>query len=196
MQAPAPPLPVTWSQLARPIESFAELELELQRASVSTATLGSIRDRIIALIEGIAPTSVRGSRFKDTRDEGDADFQRWAEAQKEAAFRRFQVRAVAERDLPEVSNLDTSMLRARFRILIAYPQDNRAGSKAGRDRDVLIDEDFRKCDYLVGIYGRANFSGTYDATPLGCRTPNVIHGDGVDFLEIEASYLYNLDVDA
>ena len=47
----------------------------------------------------------------------------------------------------------------------------------------------------MGIYGRANFSGTNDCTPLGA-TKEVDKGEKVTYLVATASYEYVLDVDA
>lgn len=160
-----------------------------------TATPETIRDRIITLISALTPTSLAADKFRVARDEAAADFRGWAEQNPAACLRRFQVRYDGNAEPPEVTNLDVAQLRMRVRILIAYPQTHRFGGAAGRDRDDVIDEDWRKLDYSVGIYGRANFSGTNDCTPMGCQR-EIERGQGVDFLTITAEYIYTLDVDA
>mgnify|MGYP001566961644 CR=1 FL=1 len=160
------------------------------------ATLESLRDRIIVLITALTPTSLTGDKFRGSLDESEADFRKAAEAAPAGCLRRFQVRNDGSDDLPAVSNADTAQLRAKLRILVAYPQTHRYGGSAGRDRDDVIDQDWRKINFSVGVYGRANFSTTHDCTPLGCRKEVEIGTSGVDYLVIAFEANYYLDVDA
>lgn len=162
---------------------------------MSTATVETIRDRIITLIAALTPTSLTGDKFRVSRDESQADFRLASESAPAGCFRRFQVDDDGRDDLPEVSNTDTAQLRVTFTITVAYPNTHRYGAAAGRDRKDVIDEDWRKLNFAVGIYGRANFSGTNDCTPLGCRK-EIDKGEKVTYLVVTAEYLYNLDVDA
>lgn len=128
-------------------------------------------------------------KFRKYRNEGGADFIAWAEQNPGSAFRRFQVRDNGEDSIVEVSNMDFDERRVTFRITIAYPLNARTGPDQALDRDDVMDDDFHSIDFLVGIYGRQNFSGTNDCTPLGL-TKSVIRGDACDFLELEGTYIY------
>jgi len=159
---------------------------------MATATPETIRNRIATLIEALTPTSDAATKFKQSRDEAAADFPAWCEANPAACLRRFQVRYTGEDEPPEVSAVDNSLQRATFTILIAYPLTHRYGS--GRDRDDVMDEDWRKVNYSIGIYGRANFSSTHDCTPMGA-TRSVERGEKVDMLVVKADVTFYLDVD-
>lgn len=160
------------------------------------ATPEAIRDRIIALIEAIAPTSLTADKFRVSRDEASADFRAWSEQNKTACLRRVQVRNPGARTIPLVTNHDAARHELTLNVLIAYPNTHRYGVAAARDRDDVIDEDFRKLDYAIGIYGRANFSGTHDCCPLGLERNDDERGDGVTFLSLTWRGEYVLDVDA
>ncbi len=160
-----------------------------------TATIETIRDRIIALITAIQPTSLTGDRFRVSRDEDMADFRVASESNPPGCLRRFQVDDDGRDELPLVTNTDVARLRVRFVIQVAYPNTHRYGAAAGRDRKDVIDEDWRKLNYALGIYGRANFSGTNDCTPLGA-VKEVDKGEKVTYLVATADYEYVLDVDA
>src|SRR5690349_3072119 len=98
-----------------------------------TTTAGAIRDRIATVIEAIVPavgpSAAPDNRFKRYRNEGGADFEKWAAENPQAAFRRFQVRDDGNAEPPEVSNEDVEALRVTFHVMVAYPQNARAGSK-------------------------------------------------------------------
>lgn len=128
-------------------------------------------------------------KFRKYRNEGGGDFIEWAEKNPGSAFRRFQVRDNGEDSIVEVSNMDFDERRVTFLITIAYPQTARTGPDQALDRDDVMDDDFHAIDYLVGIYGRGNFSGTNDCTPLGL-TKTVVRGTSCDFLELEGTYIY------
>lgn len=162
---------------------------------MATATVETIRDRIITLITALTPTSLSGDKFLVSRDESQADFRIASESAPAGCFRRFQVDDDGRDDLPEVSNTDIAQLRVSFTITIAYPNTHRYGVNAGRDRKDVIDEDWRKVNFSIGVYGRANFSSTHDCTPLGARK-EVDKDEKVTYLVITAEYLYSLDVDA
>lgn len=153
------------------------------------ATPETIRDRVYTLIEGITPASLAADKFRRYRNEGDANFVEWTETQPAGAFRRFQVRDSGEDEIPEVSNTDFDDRRLTLNITIAYPQNARAGANQAMDRDDVMDSDYRKIDYLIGIYGRANFSSTHDCTPLG-TTKARESGENCDYLIITAQYRY------
>ena len=162
---------------------------------VVSATLEAIRDRMIALVEAIAPSLVSGVKFRHSQDEFAGDFQAFAESTPAGAFRRFQVRHDGRDETPEVSMVDQSTLRAVITLTFAYPHDKRAGGQGARDRDDCIDADWRKINYAVGLYGRANFSGTNNCTVYRADR-EIVRGESCDFLVAELELYYVLDTDA
>lgn len=156
---------------------------------MSLATASAIRDRIYTLLESLAPTSLAGDKFRRYRNEDGADFDGSMEKNPAGAFRRFQVRQVGDDELPLVSNVSEERIRVRFEIRIAYPQNHRYGRENAMDRDDVMNEDWRAINFAVGIYGRGNFSGTNDCTPLGCVKTRE-QGGKVDYLVVTAEYEY------
>jgi len=155
----------------------------------ASTTAASIRDRIKALIQALTPTSDAGVKFRSYRNEDGADFQDWAEKNPAAALRRFQARDDGSEEPPEVSDTLVDMRHVTFLILVAYPHTGRHGADQALDRDDVIDQDWGLINGKVGIYGRAQYSGAYDCTPLGA-TREIIRGAGVDFLEVRARFSY------
>jgi hypothetical protein len=157
---------------------------------VALATQESIRDRIKALLEALTPASLTADKFRAYRNEDGADFEEWAEKHIAGAFRRFQVREVGEDELPHTSSVLEERVRILIRIVIAYPQTHRYGPANGIDRDDVMNEDWRAINAAVGIYGAANFTGTYDCIPLGATKTRESSGK-IDYLVIEfrAEYL-------
>lgn len=156
---------------------------------MATATQEAIRDRVYTLIEALSPSLLGSTKFRRYRNEGDADFDAFAEQNPSAALRRFQVREVGDDELPTVSNVTTERVRLKLEIRIAYPQTQRYGSAAGMDRDDVMNADWLKINYAVGLYGRGNFSSTNDCTPLGA-TKTREQGSNVDYLVVAAEYEY------
>ncbi len=157
-----------------------------------TATASTIRDRAIALVSALVSPTLVAPSFVAYRNEGPADFIAWAIANPAGALRRFQVRDEGIDQPPPVSNTDIERRECTLVIVIAYPQDARAGNKNGLSRDDLIDSDFRQIDYAIGMTGRANFAGsTYDATWFSGGTKSIVRGRVVDLLMIRQSYMYN-----
>jgi lysophospholipase L1-like esterase len=158
-----------------------------------STTAEKIRDRLIAVIEALTPTSLSRDKFRAYRNEGDADFQSWAAQFPASGFRRFQIRDTGEDEHPEVSNEDCEERKVTFSITVAYPQTSRTGKGAALDRDDVIQQDRRSIDRAIGMIGRANLSAPYpDACWLkdGSSAPTRIEGDGVDFLEFRYQYLF------
>lgn len=89
--------------------------------------------------------------------------------------------------------VDISQLVARMQIRIAYPHDKRAGAQGARDRDDIIDADWRKIDYNCGIYGAGNFpvGSTHNCTPIRCEK-TIERGESCDFLVIDWEAMYYL----
>lgn len=154
-----------------------------------TATAEAIRDRCIALIEAIAPTLFTKDAFRRYRNEGKGDFAAWASANAAACRRRFQARDVGDDQTPPVSNLVAEERFLDLQIMVAYPQDSRAGRDNALDRDDVIVGDWKKIDFAIGVYGAGNFSGVNNCTPLGASKTVDRVGD-VDFLIIKARYQY------
>ena len=173
-------------------DSFDSFDAE--EAVVSNlATIASIRDRIIARTEAIAPTSLSHDKFRAYRNEGDADFTAWAEANSAGAFRRFQVRETADAEEgPDVSNVTEERVRTVLEMRVAYPQTARTGKQWAMDRDDVMQEDWMAINAIAGIYSRAQFFGTADCTPLGA-TREREEGDGVDFLVVMIGVEYMRD---
>lgn len=154
---------------------------------MTLATAAAIRDRICTLFEGLTPTSLSGDKFRRYRNEESAAFDEAMEKNPAGALRRFQVRQVGDDELPLVSNVSEERVRVRFEIRVAYPQTHRYGRDNGMDRDDAMNEDWRSINFAIGIYGRQNFSGTNDCTPLGCVKTRE-QGGKVDYLVVTAEY--------
>lgn len=153
------------------------------------STAAAIRDRITALITAATPTFDSRTKFRASQNIGSANFLAEAASNPTGAFRRFQVRDDGTEEPPEVSNTDTDMRHVTYEIRVAYPQTQRYGKDGALDRDDVIDQDWGKLERLVGIYARANYSGTNDCTPLGATRETEI-GESVDFLVIRARFSY------
>ena len=160
-----------------------------------STTADLIRDRIITVIAALTPTALAGSKFRAYRNEGDADFTAWCERNPAHCFRRFQVRDTGEDAPPEVSNTDQEQRVVVLSIIVAYPQNNRTGSRAALDRDDVGTEDRRQIEAAIGMLGRANLAPPY---PDACwrddywGTPERTTGVGVDFLTFRAGYQFVL----
>lgn len=158
---------------------------------MATTTPEAIRDRAIAVIESLVPTTDRSLGFRSYRNEGGADFQAWAEAHPASAARRFQVRADGATETPPVSNTDVEEHRCTLRILVAYPQSHRWGTGAALDRDDVLDQDAFSIDKALGMLGAANFTSPHpDATWIEGSPVSRIVGGACDFVELTLTYLY------
>jgi hypothetical protein len=158
----------------------------------NTTTIELLRDYIITLIQAITPTVHSGVRFTVAPDELAADFRAWAEQNPQGALRRFQVRDTGKRIPPDVSNTTVEGRFVEFEILIAYPQTNRFGINAARDRDDAAEADEFLIEQQVGMNGYANFTGASVPNAAwinGQFDPRVL-GAGVDFVLMRATYRY------
>lgn len=156
---------------------------------MATATLEAIRDRVYTLIESQTPPSLTRDKFRRYRNEEGANFRDWADSQLAGAFRRFQVREASDDNLPDVSDTTVERVRTTLEILVAYPQTARTGPANAMDRDDVMNQDWKLINAAVGIYGRGNFSGSYDCVPLGC-VKSVEHGSKVDMLVVRMAVEY------
>lgn len=157
----------------------------------NAATPQTIRDRAIAVIEALTPTSDTGVKFRAYRNEGGADMQDWAEKNPAACRRRFQVRTVGNTFTPPISNTDGEEHQVTLNVLVAYPQNGRDGKKQALDRDDTLDEDAFQIDKAIGMLGRANFSHPHpDACWIEGAPIARIVGVAVDFIEFVLTYIY------
>lgn len=153
---------------------------------MALATIEAIRDRIATLLESQTPTT-DSTKFRRYRNELGANFVEWAEANAAGCLRRFQVRSIGDDSPPLVSNVQEERVPVSLLLAVAYPQTHRYGGANGMDRDDVIEQDWLKINYSVGLYGRGNFSSTHDCTPLG-GTKSIDRANGVDFLVVELRY--------
>lgn len=158
---------------------------------MATTTPEPIRDRIIAVIAALTPTSDSSVPFRAYRNEGGADFQGWAEANTTAALRRFQVRLTGSSTVPEVSNTDYEEHTLIASILIAYPQFHRWGAANALDRDDVMDQDAFQVDKAVGMLGGANFTSPHaDACWQDGAVMEHVRGQACDFVQFQMTYTY------
>lgn len=158
-------------------------------SNVTTADL--IRDRIIDVIESLTPDLLAGDKFRRYRNEGNGDFEAWATANPDGAWRRFQVRDVGRDQPPEVSNTDVEERLITFSIVVAYPQTSRAGRKNALDRDTAMSHDQHDIEHAIGLTGRGNFMPPDypDASWRSGSTTRSVR-QAVDFLEIEQTMAF------
>jgi len=167
---------------------------------MATTTAAAIRDRIKAVIQALAPTSLTTSKFIAYRNEGGANFRKWAEQVDAAAFRRFQVRDDGDDSPPTVSNTDVEERIVTFQVIVAYPQNSRSGADNALDRDDLMKQDQRKIESAIGYIGRENFSSSIDAErPDACwrsgrTTRETDDTRACDFLVIEQSMQFKVSM--
>lgn len=153
---------------------------------MTTTTDDLVRDRIVAVIAALAPTSPTSPGFAAYRNEDDGDFVKWAEANPDAAWRRFQVRDNGDDAPPEVSSVTLQESTRTFRILVAYSRTHRAGPKNALDRDRLMSRDQHQIEFAVGMTGKSNFSATNGFPEASWRSGRTARqsGTAVDFLVI------------
>lgn len=153
------------------------------------STQPAILARITTLISDLTPTSDVGVPFRSSRNEGAAEFMAEWEAAPTAALRRFQAIDDGTEDPPEVSDTLVDLRHFTAIVLVAYPHTGRYIDAIGRRR--VIDEDWGKVNGTggIGIYSRAQFSGTHDCTPLGAER-EIVRGTSCDFLEVRARFSY------
>jgi hypothetical protein len=156
---------------------------------MALATAESIRDRIAEVLVALTPTSLSGDKFRQYRNEGAADFEDSMEKNPSGALRRFQIRETSDDELPETTSGIEERVRVRYTLRVAYPQTHRYGSGNAMDRDDVMNADWKAINYAVGIYGGANFTGTYDAIPLGA-TKTRVAGQAIDYLVVTLDLEY------
>lgn len=161
---------------------------------MATTTSKAIRERILAVVVPLVPTVHPAWPFVAYRDEGGADFRRWARAHPRECTRRVQARLVSIEQPPDVSNTDVSAQLGTFDTIIAYARRWRAG--AGFDRDDTMEADRLLIEKAIGRDGYANFAGAFPnaswlgASASGSQTGTTFEREegggtgGVDFLVI------------
>lgn len=158
---------------------------------MATTTPSAIRDRAIAVIEALTPSTDSAVKFRKYRNEGGADFQEWCEANSAACRRRFQVRTEGGTSTPPVSDTLVEEHQVMLTVHVAYPQTGRDGRDQALDRDDTLDADAFQIDKAIGMLGKANFTSPYaDATWIEGSPADRIVGNGVDFLELRLVYIY------
>ena len=164
--------------------------------STTDASVSSLREHIINLIEAIHPAVLAGDRFRSYRNEGAGNFERWAEEDGKAnAWRRFQVRDDGSYRPPAVTNSDRELQDVWFDVLVAYPQNHRAGSLGALSRDDAMRSDQLLIETAIGVRGRSNFTAPYPiASWAEADETRRIRGDGVDFLMIRQRMIFYTDV--
>ncbi len=156
-----------------------------------TATVAAIRDRAHDVLETLELPHESRTRLRRYRNEGDGNFQTWAESNPSGCLRRFQIRSDGTEQPPEVSNTDVDMRHVTLVVRVAYPHSQRYGVDGALDRDDVIDADFGEIEKVVGIYGRQFYSGSHDCTPLGIVDGREMEiGTSVDFLVLRARFSY------
>lgn len=161
---------------------------------MATTTSKAIRERILTVTAGLIPTVHPSLLFVPYRDEGGADFRRWARAHPKDCTRRVQARVESIEQPPDASNTDVSAQLATFDVIVAYARRWRAG--AGFDRDDTMEADQTLIEKAIGREGYGNFALSYPnaswlgPSASGSQTRTTYERDegagvgGVDFLVI------------
>jgi len=121
----------------------------------------------------------------------DGDFRPWAEQNKGASLRRFQI--VYDTTEPAgVSNVTEEMRWVTMVIRVAYPNDfgGRFGSENDRSRDDVMAEDQHSIEGAVGLRGYSNLAGVACFNKTGSGPPEKEPGDSVEFLTFRNLYLF------
>lgn len=154
-------------------------------------TEAAIRNRMIDVIRELVPASLSDHRFREMPNEAGADPFQWAIDNPLAAFRAYQVRTSGGSDLPIASDPDVEEWIVTLTIVVAYPQDARAGDGQALSRDDVYEEDKFQIDKATGRLARANFSAPYpDAVWKESRIEERDRRAGVDFLVLTHTLFY------
>ena len=158
---------------------------------MGTTTSIAIRDRVIAVIGVLTPTSPLNAAFHAYRNES-ADFVSFSEDNPDSALRRFQVRESGFRPAWLVSNTDVAEELTTLTVLVAYPQNSRAGKANTMDRDRIMYEDSQSIEQAIGLNGAANFTSAFgaDASVRVSQVDARISRDACEYLSITVTYGY------
>lgn len=158
--------------------------------SSPTTTAELIRDRMLVVVEGLAPRSQPKILFRRYKPEGRADFIAWAKGAGDAAWRRVHIRTVTDVRLSIVNSAVEERL-VTFEARIAYPQTDRAGKHGALDRDDMAAADTLQVTDAIGERGRENFTTPLpDACWRSSEPPARVVDDGVDFVVLVLSLSY------
>lgn len=160
---------------------------ELLGRAMSTTTFETLRDRQITLIQALTPNSQSCDVFRVSREEP-GRFEEWAEAHPAACMRRFIVRDIGERPLPDVSNCDYEWIEGTEEIVVAYPQGMRYGVNNRRDLFDLMRSDFAQIDNAIGHRGTGNYIAGHAVRQED--NPAFVEADGVTFLVARFTYRF------
>lgn len=161
---------------------------------MATTTAAAIRDRAIAVIKALVPTSDEKLRFTPYQNELGADFRKAMLDHPPGAHRMFQVRTSGRDRGIEVTNEDVEEHWLELEVVVAYPQDHRWGPENALDRDDVMDQDQHMIEDAIGWRGSANFTTLTNAD--ACWRDSLSAADpwervdGVDFLVIKQLFSY------
>lgn len=153
---------------------------------MSPTTSSEIRDRMIALIAAITPKSQSGIRFRLHRGEQPIDA--FGDGEPGAVLRLFSVLNSGREKAPTVSGIDQEWREATFIVLVGYPQTFRAGSRADRSLEDLIEQDADLITEAIGLYGFGNFTKSTIMPDTWDR--QVVDGEKTRYLRIETTHGY------
>jgi hypothetical protein len=165
--------------------------------ATSTTTAAAVRDRAIAVIEALAPSSLIGDPFIEYQNDGDADFELYCESRPDSVMRMFQVRTTALDRKVEVSNGDVELHYLELAVIVAFPKVAFGAGRGALGRDDVIDQDRYDIEKAIGLNGGANFAAPYpDATYRDFVTPTRVNRDkpACDYLEIVLLMSYLRDM--
>jgi hypothetical protein len=121
-----------------------------------TTTAAAIRDAMIALVEGLTPTTLASDRFLAHRE--GLDFRTASEANPPACLRRFSIRTTGTVSPPTVTNTDVEWVETDLECVIAYAPNGRHGAKFLTDLDDAIEHDLRQIEHTIGTNGYAFYA--------------------------------------
>lgn len=151
----------------------------------STTTIEAIRENMETLIHALTPSQIARTKFKVER--GEMQFRDWAEAQKQASFRRYSFDQIGVVETGEVSNLDVEEVYTQLRLTVAYPNDYRYGRENKEDRHDVIEADAMQLRNTIGSKGYGSWvPGQRDAK----ETHTVEEGQAATFLIVDLDVVY------
>lgn len=128
-----------------------------------TTSAAAIRDTMITVIRGLTPAALSSDTFRLYREDQVA-FQTWAVQNPASCFRWYSLLDTGVRAPPSVMGGNYQRDQVTFELVVGYPQNNRYGPDAGRDREDLIEQDQRQLEAAIGPFGAAAYG--VDVSPL------------------------------
>lgn len=155
-------------------------------ANPHATTEAAIRATLVTLVAAITPGLLIRDAFVAHQEEG--DFVQWCESASDACFRRFSIRDTGGTDRPEVTNITEELRTVVFAVLVAYPDNFRYGSDAGRNQDDVMVSDRYLLEGAIGLRGYGNL---VDASWLRDHySVSFVKGIGITFIEMRIGYLF------